>query len=143
VVSRIRRRSVLPQGRKTWLLSERRACEVLSVNRRASLPLGSQRCQCRAAIAYQSDRRSAVRYGQRRVYVLLRRGGWNVNIKRVARLYREEGLAIRTKRPRRRRAAVVREVPAQPTAANQSWANPRRKRKPAKPYSKRVLIWWR
>ena len=63
-----------------------------------------------------------IRYGQRRIHVLLRREGWKVNIKRVARLYREEGLAIRTKTPRRRRAAVVREIPSQPTAPNQSWA---------------------
>ena len=34
------------------------------------------------------------------------------NIKRVARLYRKEGLAIRTKTTRRRRAAVIRETPA-------------------------------
>ena len=63
-----------------------------------------------------------IRYGQRRIYVLLRREGWKVNIKRVARLYREEGLAIHTKLPRRRKATVPREVPAQPTAINQSWA---------------------
>jgi len=41
---------------------------------------------------------------------------------RVARLYREEGLPIRTKTPRHRRAAVVRETPAHPTATNQRWA---------------------
>ena len=45
-----------------------------------------------------------------------------VTIKRVARLYHEAGLAIRTKTLRRRRAAVVRETPAHPTAKNQSWA---------------------
>ena len=39
-----------------------------------------------------------------------------------ARLYHEAGLAIRTKTLRRRRAAVVRETPAHPTATNQSWA---------------------
>jgi putative transposase len=63
-----------------------------------------------------------IRYGQRRIYVLLRREGWIVNIKRVSRIYREEGLAIRTKLPRRRRAAIVREQPTKPTAPNQSWA---------------------
>ncbi len=42
--------------------------------------------------------------------VLLRREGWVVNHKRVRRMYREEGLAIRTKSPKRRRAAMVREV---------------------------------
>lgn len=63
-----------------------------------------------------------IRYGQRRIYVLLRREGWHVNIKRVARIYRAEGLAIRTRTPRRRRAAAVREQPPLLTAPNQSWA---------------------
>ena len=39
-----------------------------------------------------------VRYGYRRIHVLLRREGWPVNIKRVYRLYREEGLSLRYKR---------------------------------------------
>jgi putative transposase len=63
-----------------------------------------------------------VRYGQRRIYVLLRREGWLVNVKRVARIYLEEGLAIRTKMPRRRRAAIVRKYVPERTAPNQSWA---------------------
>jgi hypothetical protein len=53
---------------------------------------------------------SRVRYGARRRGVLLRREGWVANYKRVRRMYREEGLAIRIKSPKRRRAAKVREV---------------------------------
>jgi len=53
---------------------------------------------------------SRVRYGARRRGVLLRREGWVVNHKRVRRMYREEGLAIRTESSKRRRAAMVREV---------------------------------
>lgn len=48
-----------------------------------------------------------VRYGYNRIAVLLRRDGWMVNHKRVRRLYREENLTIRTKTPKRRRAASV------------------------------------
>ncbi len=39
-----------------------------------------------------------VRFGYRRLAVLLRREGWKVNAKRVYRLYREDGLTVRTKR---------------------------------------------
>ena len=39
-----------------------------------------------------------IRYGYKRITVLLRREGWLVNIKRVRRLYREEGLALRAHR---------------------------------------------
>ena len=42
------------------------------------------------------------RWGYRRIHVLLRREGWHVNRKRVQRLYREEGLAVRRKGKRRR-----------------------------------------
>jgi putative transposase len=46
-------------------------------------------------------------YGYRRMHVLLRREGWMVNHKRVYRLYRDEGLGLRRKRPKRRRAAIA------------------------------------
>ncbi len=34
------------------------------------------------------------RYGYRRIYALMRREGWNVNRKRIQRLWREEGLKV-------------------------------------------------
>jgi putative transposase len=43
---------------------------------------------------------SRVRYGYHRLTVLLRREGWQVNAKRIYRLYTEEGLIVRTKRKR-------------------------------------------
>lgn len=49
-----------------------------------------------------------VRYGFWRIFVLLRREGWKDNHKRVHRLYKEEGLNLRTKRPRRSKAAAHR-----------------------------------
>ena len=47
------------------------------------------------------------RWGYRRIHVLLRREGWAVNRKRVQRLYREGGLAVRRKEKRRRSQAPV------------------------------------
>jgi putative transposase len=49
-----------------------------------------------------------IRYGYWRIYTLLRREGWKDNHKRVCRLYREEGLNLRSKRPRRNKAAAHR-----------------------------------
>ena len=40
-----------------------------------------------------------VRYGYRRVHVLLKREGWAVNAKRNYRLYNELGLQLRNKLP--------------------------------------------
>ncbi len=91
---------------------------------------------CRRSHRYQSTRTdqapllqrikdiaaTRVRYGYRRIHVLLQREGWQVNHKRVRRLYREEGLNLRLKRPRRHVTAMRRlECPAV-TAANQVWA---------------------
>jgi len=50
-----------------------------------------------------------VRYGYRRIHVLLRREGWDVNAKRVYRLYKELGLQLRQKPPKRRVKAKLRE----------------------------------
>ena len=63
-----------------------------------------------------------VRYGYRRLHVLLRREGWPVNAKRVHRLYREEGLGIRPRTPRRRRSCRYRAERAAVGAANECWA---------------------
>ena len=49
-----------------------------------------------------------VRYGYRRVHVLLGREGWKVNHKRVYRLYRLEGLELRPRTGKKKRAAVPR-----------------------------------
>jgi transposase InsO family protein len=43
------------------------------------------------------------RYGYRRVTALLHREGWQVNHKRVERLWRQEGLKVPQKQPKRRR----------------------------------------
>jgi len=44
-----------------------------------------------------------IRYGYRRVHVMLKREGWHVGRNVVYRLYREEGLTLHTKQPRRRK----------------------------------------
>ncbi len=50
------------------------------------------------------------RYGYRRISVLLRRGGWQVNRKRVHRIWKSEGLRLPQRRPRRRRMGSVGEI---------------------------------
>jgi putative transposase len=63
-----------------------------------------------------------VRYGYRRIHVLLCREGWKINHKRVYRLYCEEGLHLRSKRPRRHVSAahrVPREIAKRP---DESWS---------------------
>ena len=66
--------------------------------------------------------RVGVRYGYFRIYILLRREGWVVNHKRVHRLYREDGLSLRLKRPRRHVTAATREARTPAGAPNDLWS---------------------
>ena len=63
-----------------------------------------------------------IRCGYRRLHVLLRREGRRVKRERIYRLYREEGLSIRAKTPRRRLACRYRTDRPQIDGPNQVWA---------------------
>ena len=63
-----------------------------------------------------------VRYGYRRIHVLLRREDWEINGKRVYRLYNELGLQLRKKAPRRRVKAKLREGRCAASCSNEVWA---------------------
>ena len=92
MVTPSRRRRVVEHLRAAYQVSERRACQVTGFHR------SSQRYQTRRDPQLELRMRlkelaaARVRYGYRRLHVLLRREGWPVNAKRVHRLYREEGL---------------------------------------------------
>jgi putative transposase len=90
---------------------------------------------CRATFYYRSHRKDETpirmrmrelaherpRWGYLRLHVLLRREGWKVNKKRTYRIYREEGLSVRTKQ-RKKRASHLRVVPPAATGPNERWA---------------------
>ena len=86
-------------------LSQRRACGLM----------GLHRATCRYHKRRSEDQRLRVRlrelaearrrFGYRRLLVLLQREGWQVNHKRVYRLYVEEKLSLRRKRGRKRSQA--------------------------------------
>jgi len=60
-----------------------------------------------------------MRYGYRRIHVLLRREGWRVNAKRVYRLYREIGLQLRNNQSAGSRLREDRQMAPRP---NETWA---------------------
>jgi putative transposase len=108
--------------RERFAFSERHACELVGVGR--------------STVRYQPQRHSddgplrqrlhelageRPRFGYRRLHALLRREGVVVNHKRIARLYRLDGLAVR-RRGRKRVAQQARGRPATPGAPNQQWA---------------------
>jgi putative transposase len=58
----------------------------------------------------------------RRVHIMLRREGWLVNMKRVRRRYRLEGLQLRHKLRRRKHASQHRGIPPAASRAHERWS---------------------
>jgi putative transposase len=90
--------------RETFEVSERRACRVLE-QPRSSQRYVSMKADKDAALVKRlvTLSRENPRYGYRRVWALLGREGWEVNKKRVQRLWREAGLKVPAIRERKRR----------------------------------------
>jgi putative transposase len=63
-----------------------------------------------------------MRYGYRRLHILLQREGYVLGRDLAYRLYSEESLQLRSKRPRRRKMAVARRERYVPKRANQAWS---------------------
>jgi len=63
-----------------------------------------------------------VRYGFRRIFVLLKREGFSDNHKRAYRIYKASGLNLRTKRPWRSRSAEHRLERLDIQAINKVWS---------------------
>jgi transposase InsO family protein len=88
--------------RAVLCLSERRACAIVAVDR-TTVRYRSRRpaeAELRSRLRDLANERH--RFGYRRLFVLLRREGEPLGINRIYRLYREEGLAVRKRRARRR-----------------------------------------
>jgi putative transposase len=103
----------------TFAFTERRACCLLRI------AVSSYRYQPRLHDDGLRERlvalaREKPRFGYRRLHVLLEREGEVVNHKRVHRIYREAGLALRRKK--RKHCVRVRSPLGVYTAANQEWA---------------------
>ncbi|WP_371318608.1 IS3 family transposase [Vibrio fluvialis] len=107
---------------KSTQLSERRACLLVGIQR-ASLRYQPQanreddKLQARIKELALERRR----FGYRRIHRLLRREGFDVNHKRVYRLYCELGLTV-SKRRRRKSQCVEREPLLLPSVPNHTWS---------------------
>lgn len=63
-----------------------------------------------------------VRYGYRRIHVLLKREGWQLGKNQMYRLYTEEQLQLRSKLPKRRKMVVTRQAKIKPIHPNEAWS---------------------
>lgn len=102
--------------------SERRACKVTRQHRSTQRKPSTRDPRTELRQRMHEIVASRIRYGYRRVHVMLKREGWEVGRHVVYRLYREEGLALRAKRPRRRKMIIHRQARCQPTRPNEVWS---------------------
>ncbi len=114
------RRPVVHYLRAEWCLAERRACGLASLSRATA----RYRCRRSGDEELREKLREVAgerrRFGYRRLHVMLRRKGYEVNHKRVYRLYREEGLSVRKRK--RKRVSRGERVPLQaPAGPNEVW----------------------
>lgn len=87
---------------RDWTISIRRACGALDFDRSTYHYTSRRADQAGLERRIREICETRVRYGYRRVHVLLAREGWGTNIKRTYRIYRDLGLQLRNKTPKRR-----------------------------------------
>ena len=102
----------------TYRVSERRACRVARIPVSTFRYESQQEPRTALRLWIREIAQVRVRYGYRKIRVLLKREGWNVGKKLVYRLYKEEGLTLRHKPRRKRRPALHRRERFQPTSPN-------------------------
>ena len=110
---------------ETLNVSERRACKTIGQSR------SSQRHIPKRADDEERLRARVIslatefgRYGYRRITALLHQEGWTVNVKRVYRIWREEGLKVPEKQPKRGRLWLAdgSTIRMKPEFANHVWS---------------------
>jgi putative transposase len=106
---------------ETFAVSDRRACCLFQFSRESFWYTRVVRDERALIIRLWDLAFPRVRFGYRRLAILLQREGWKVGRWRILRLYRAEGLAVRSKH-RRKRASHVRVPLAVATAPNQRWS---------------------
>lgn len=101
--------------------NESRACGLIRITRWPNRYQSRRDPQTELRVRLRDLACTPVRYGYRRLTVLLRREGWLVNTKRIYRLYREEGLELRMKKLAKR-VAQTRIKLAEARYPNQRWS---------------------
>jgi putative transposase len=105
-----------------YAVARRRACRIVKQHR--SVQYYRSRKDPKTALRARMHElaQTRVRYGYRRLHVLLRREGWSLGREQAYRLYAEESLQLRSKRPKRRKMIVARRERYEPKRANQAWS---------------------
>ncbi|WP_423825998.1 IS3 family transposase [Serratia liquefaciens] len=101
--------------------SERQICFALRLSRSSFRYRSVAADDSALRLRIREITETRIHYGYRRVHVMLRREGWRDNHKRIYRLYCEQGLSLRLKRPRRNKSAQRRQPQPQGLYPNHVW----------------------
>jgi putative transposase len=102
-VSPARKRAAVEHLQEKFDASERRACEVVAQPRSTQRYTGQPKDDEGKLVSRMLELvRQRPRFGYRRIAELLREEGWAVNVKRIHRLWRREGLRVPKKTRKRR-----------------------------------------
>lgn len=118
----VRKRKLVDEMRREWGVSIRRACRAFLLDRSTYHYRSRRSGQAELEQRIREICQTRVRYGYRRVHVLLRREGRPINQKRTRRIYYELGLQLRNKTPKRRVKAKLRDDRRPATRSNETWA---------------------
>jgi len=108
--------------RSEWNVSIRRTCRVFGVDTSTYHYKSRRPGQAHLEQRIREICQTRVRYGYRRVHVLLRREGCQHGQNKTRRIYRELGLQLRNKTPKRRVRAKLRDDRRPATRSNETWA---------------------
>jgi putative transposase len=112
-VTPTRRRTTARWFQDTIGVSCVRACRLAGFSRAAWYRRSRAKDQSALRLRIRELAVARPRFGYNRIYIMLRREGWRVNLKRVRRLYRLEGLQVRLRVRKRRHQSLHRgAVPA-------------------------------
>ena len=117
-----RKRKLVNEVCYDWTVSIRRAFGLLVLDPKSYRYTSRRRDQAALELRIREICETRVRYGYRRVYVMLRREGWVINMKKVRRIYNELGLQLRNKTPKRWVKAKLRDDRREATGSHDAWA---------------------
>ena len=101
-------------------ISQRRACRLIAQPRSNQYYVSRKDPRKDLRQRMREIANTRIRYGYRRVHVLLKREGWRVGRSQAYRLYSEEQLQLRSKLPKRRKMVVQRRQRIAPCHAGEA-----------------------
>jgi putative transposase len=116
------RRPVVDYIEDHYAVTRRRACRLMQLHRSVFYYLSRLDPRLELRERMRALARVRVRFGYRKLHVLLRREGFGMSRDVTYRVYTEEGLQLRSKLPKRRKMRVARRERYVPRRPNQAWS---------------------